>query len=236
MPDTIVIDQVFNRQIALFNPGEHQNRVTILGAGATGSFTALALAKLGFTDIHIWDGDTVEWHNVPNQLHRVSDTGTSKVIATAEIVKSFCDGLGDISPTITTHDQMFEEGDKITHGIVVCAADTMSARELFWSKIKNNLKVDLYLDPRVGGQTFHLYSIIPHNPEHITIYESSLHSDEEGSEVPCGERATCDMSFLVASRIVRAIRRFAVSQIVEPFNIENAVTMELMSVVQPEGV
>lgn len=234
--DAAVIGEIFSRQIALFNPDEHQCRVTILGAGATGSFTALALAKLGFKDIHIWDGDTVERHNVPNQLHRWSDMGSSKVDATKAIVASFCDGLDEVTPMITTHNQMFEEEDELTYGIVVCAADSMEARELFWRKIKGSLKVDLYLDPRVGGQLFHLYSIIPHNPEHIEIYEASLHSDEEGSEVPCGERATCDMSFLVASRVTRAIRRFVVSQIVEPFNMESAITLEVVSVVTPEGV
>jgi len=159
--DAVVIGEVFSRQIALFNPNEHQCRVTILGVGATGSFTTLALAKLGFKDIHIWDGDTVEQHNVPNQLHRWCDTGLPKVEATKAIVASFCDGLDEVNPVITTHNQMFGEEDKLPHGIVVCAADTMEARQLFWSEIKDNLKVDLYLDPRVGGA---VVSFVQHHP------------------------------------------------------------------------
>lgn len=228
--NALVAGTVFSRQLALFDPESHQVPVTILGAGATGSFTALALAKLGIKDIHIWDGDTVEWHNVPNQLHRWGDIGEHKVEATSEIVQDFCRGLDLIEPSIHTHGKMFEEEDSLGHGIVVCAADTMKARNLFWSKIKNNIRIDLYIDPRVGGQSFHLYSIDPTSPEHQELYEASLYTDEEASPVPCGERATCDMSFLVASRVVRAIRRYAVSQIIETLNIESAVNLEVVRV------
>lgn len=230
MTTELVTGDIFSRQMALFDPDNHQVRVTILGAGATGSFVALALAKLGVKDIHIWDQDTVEWHNVPNQLHRWSDTGKSKVEATAEIVEQFCQGLDEIEPKMTLHNKMFEPEDSLTHGIVVCAADSMEARQLFWEKIKGNLKIDLYIDPRVGGQIFHLYCIEPVNPEHQELYEASLHTDEEASNIPCGERATCDMSFLVASRVVRAIRRYAVSSIVESYNIEYATNLDVMRV------
>lgn len=230
-----LVEEVFKRQSALFDPQNHQVPVTILGAGATGSFTALALAKLGFKDIRLWDADTVEVHNVPNQLHRWGDCGKSKVQATAEIIQMFCEGLDEVEPVITTHAKMFEAEDGIGSGVVVCAADKMDARKLFWDKVKGNVNIPLYLDPRVSGQIFHLYSIEPFNPAHIEVYEASLHSDEEGDEVPCGERATCDMSFLVASRVARAIRRYAVSTIVEPFNIEDARILQVIQACPTEG-
>ena len=91
--------------------------------------------------------------------------------------------------------------------------------------------VSLYIDPRVGGQKFHLYCIQPCSPSQQTLYESSLYyTDEEADEIACGERATCDMSFLIASRIVRAIRRFIVSKIVEPYNIEDTISYEAIRV------
>ena len=42
--------------------------VTVIGAGATGSFITLALAKMGVRHITVYDDDTVEEHNLPNQF------------------------------------------------------------------------------------------------------------------------------------------------------------------------
>jgi len=47
--------------------GFNQKRVDIIGAGATGSHVVMLLAILGFTNIHVWDFDRVEAHNLANQ-------------------------------------------------------------------------------------------------------------------------------------------------------------------------
>ena len=46
----------------------NHNRIAILGCGAIGSFTAMSLAKMGFLNFEIYDFDTVEEHNLPNQF------------------------------------------------------------------------------------------------------------------------------------------------------------------------
>jgi tRNA A37 threonylcarbamoyladenosine dehydratase len=55
------------RHAELFDPHTFNTPVTIIGAGATGSWLAIALAKLGIDNISIWDFDKVEEHNIPNQ-------------------------------------------------------------------------------------------------------------------------------------------------------------------------
>ncbi|MHA2064451.1 MAG: ThiF family adenylyltransferase [Candidatus Thorarchaeota archaeon] len=217
-------DNVYLRQTDLFDPSKHQERIIILGAGQTGSFTAFGLAKLGVKNIEIWDADAVEPHNCPNQLHRWSDLGDAKVRATSKIIHSFCDGMDEEPPNIVARDEMYE-GQAPLKGLVICAADSMEARTLFWEKVKMNLMVPLYIDPRLGGQSLHLYCMVPHDPDHIKIYEGSLYTDEEGDEIPCGSRATSDMGFLIAARIVRAVRRFLACGIVEPLLVEDASTM-----------
>src|SRR5690554_7355564 len=46
----------------------------------------LQLAKLGITNITVWDFDVVEEHNVPNQLFGLNDIGKPKVEALKQIV------------------------------------------------------------------------------------------------------------------------------------------------------
>ena len=47
------------RHMELFNPEKFTLPVHIIGAGATGSWLALSLAKLGITNITVWDFDVV---------------------------------------------------------------------------------------------------------------------------------------------------------------------------------
>ena len=42
--------------------------IHIIGCGATGSWVALMLAKMGISNITCWDFDKVEEHNLPNQF------------------------------------------------------------------------------------------------------------------------------------------------------------------------
>ena len=91
--------------------------VTIIGAGAVGSFTCLTLAKMGVMNITVYDGDTVEEHNLPNQWYRPRDLGRQKVDALAEIIHEFTD------VTLTTHPRNYTH--EPLSGIVICCVDSM---------------------------------------------------------------------------------------------------------------
>ena len=60
----------FSRQYRIYNPEKSNLDITIIGAGSTGSFTALNLAKMGIKKIKGIDFDIVEAHNLPNQFFR----------------------------------------------------------------------------------------------------------------------------------------------------------------------
>ena len=79
----------FHRQLDLLDLKLSSTPITIIGAGATGSFTALTLAKMGFSELTVFDFDTVEEHNLPNQFYRTSDLGKPKVLALQEIIRDF---------------------------------------------------------------------------------------------------------------------------------------------------
>ena len=59
------------RQKRLFNPEEQSTEIIIVGAGSTGSFVSLNLAKMGMNKIKVIDFDIVEDHNIPNQFFRI---------------------------------------------------------------------------------------------------------------------------------------------------------------------
>jgi len=59
----------FLRQLDIADPSQFRDKpVTVIGAGGIGAATVVALAKTGFENITVYDFDTVEEHNLPNQL------------------------------------------------------------------------------------------------------------------------------------------------------------------------
>ncbi|TAL64474.1 MAG: ThiF family adenylyltransferase [Bacteroidetes bacterium] len=89
--------EAFNRQQLAFGKSLIQDfsklKITIIGAGATGSSTALLLTRLGIGEIVLIDKDTIQESNL-NRLHgaKLSDVGAYKVDVLKQYIKDI--GLG----------------------------------------------------------------------------------------------------------------------------------------------
>ena len=82
----------FHRQLDVLDvPRLARTPITVIGAGAVGSFTVLALAKCGAEKITVWDDDSIESHNLPNQWYRLADLGRPKVQALKALIAQTCD-------------------------------------------------------------------------------------------------------------------------------------------------
>ena len=62
--------------------------VTIVGCGATGSHACEQIARMGFNDVILWDFDTVDAHNITNQMFKQEDIDKAKVTACAEMMNA----------------------------------------------------------------------------------------------------------------------------------------------------
>ena len=80
------MDERHSRQAGLVDMKIFECPITVVGAGGIGSFTTLALAKIGFTDIRVFDDDRIEIHNLGNQFYRRKDLNKPKVEALRDIV------------------------------------------------------------------------------------------------------------------------------------------------------
>ena len=83
-----------SRHISVFNPASVKNDIHIIGVGATGSFVAMQIARMGVPVLNIYDFDDVEIHNIPNQYYDTEDIGKLKIDALDE-------KLHKINPDIT---------------------------------------------------------------------------------------------------------------------------------------
>lgn len=188
------------RQLDWFDPSQTDASVTVVGAGGIGSFTALALAKLGVQEITLVDFDRVEGHNLPNQLFAMDQLGEPKVEAVASSVRAYT----GTEPRAL--DQRLQDGLPVSE-VVVSALDSMAGRAALWEALRGELGCKRLVDGRLAGENVVVYSAAPHDPEDVEGYEATLHPDDEGIEMPCTRRSIIDVGFAVASLITRAVRR-----------------------------
>lgn len=193
----------FLRQLGIFDPTEHPAAVTIVGAGGIGGPAALQLAKLGLHNIRVFDFDTVEEHNQPNQIFGTESIGKEKVSELQRLVKPLTDVTIDgINHRITP------DSKEELRGIVISAVDSMEARKIILEKTRYNPQVQLLIDGRIGGETIRIYTLNPLDAEQVDKYVETLVPDSEAAELPCTERAVVDVGFFIGALITRAVRRY----------------------------
>jgi hypothetical protein len=184
--------------------------VTIIGCGGIGSPTTLALAKMGVQDIKLVDFDTIENHNLPNQIYQLRHVGMPKVEALGQIIQAFT----GITPTL--HNSKVDTIDRL-EGVVISGVDSMASRYDIWKMVRYKPQVSLYIDARMGAEVTRIYSIQPVNPVDVVVYEATLRPDEEIEELPCTARAIIYNVFMIASLIANQVKKFARG---EPINKE----------------
>lgn len=216
-------DNRFLRQLGIVTPRDldRLGSVTIIGAGGIGSPTALALAKMGVEQIHVFDHDMVENHNLPNQMFRLADLGSPKVTALAAVL----DELTGVQPLTVPNDFT---GQELLSGVVVAAVDSMATRKMIWEAVKKSPGVFAFLDGRLGAETLRVYTVEPAREGHIDFYEANLYPDEEVHQAPCTERATIYTGFVIAGFIAGQIKKLARH---EPYHREIMFDLVTMSII-----
>ena len=155
--------------------------VTVIGCGAVGSFTVLTLAKMGVGDITVYDGDTVEEHNLPNQWFKPDHLGMNKTDALWDIIHDFT----GVELKANAHHYDHET----LRGIVICCVDTMDTRLKIWREVKK-YEPELYLDTRMGAEVGKVLVVHPSLPASCRKYEEELYPSTEALQAPCTAKAT----------------------------------------------
>jgi len=181
-----------SRHKELFNPENFKLPITIIGAGATGSWLTLMLAKLGITDITVWDFDIVEEHNIANQAYRTTNFSSNEE---TDIKRDKVKALGEIVYETIGDFIIKEIPKKFTnqrlHGIVFLMVDSMAERKRIWeNSIKLKPAVQLLIEPRMGLDLGRIYNVNPCDPKHIKEYENTYYTDDETELSACGNSKT----------------------------------------------
>jgi molybdopterin/thiamine biosynthesis adenylyltransferase len=193
------------RQQAIVNQDKlAELRIAIIGAGSIGSFTALALTKMGCEHLTLWDKDTVELHNVSNQFFNRDSIGIPKVVATSQECQRYTPKNVDI---MYYHE--FYEGQKLDNfDVVIVLTDNIEGRKAAFEASKASPKVTLYIDGRMGGELFRTFCFNPKIAELAVEYYNDYIDGVQNEELPCTARTIVYNVMMVSSVIASFVKKF----------------------------
>lgn len=199
-----LLNENLTRQLDIIPVEVLGEKITVIGAGAIGSFTVLSLAKMGFSDITVIDFDSIEEHNLNSQFYRFSDVRSKKVEALRSLVKDFT------GTDIVAKDERYERG--IFPGIVVSAVDSMEVRKKIWTNHKKQSPfTKAIIDPRMGAETALLYVMCPMDEKDISSYEKTLYSDESAVQERCTAKAVMYTACMLSGLVAKAVKDVVVT-------------------------
>ncbi len=165
----------FSRQQEIFNPELlRPHQVSVIGLGSVGSAIALILSQIGAEKIFCYDNGIVYEESVPSQFFRHCDVGKKKTEAMDAIIRKLAGfGIKMFDHNVASREQFGK--------IVFQCTDTIASRREIWAKsgIKYNPFIKIFIDVRLGPESFRIYVLDPCNRDHITYYEKSLAQEEK---------------------------------------------------------
>lgn len=142
-----------SKSYEFFQPEKYDGRIHIIGCGSVGSTLAENLARCGVTKMTLWDFDTVESHNIVNQMFSQEHIGKLKVEALADI-------LVDINPYIKDELELQPKGwqGKLLSGYIFLCVDSIELRREFVEKHMDSPYVKAVFDFRTLLESAHHYA------------------------------------------------------------------------------
>lgn len=137
--------------------------VTVVGAGSIGSWLCIFLTRAG-VNVHLYDDDTVEIHNLGGQLMLQETLDMPKV----EAVKLTCERLG-ATGTVDTYKVKMKEG-MCTTGEVFSCVDSMKSRRIIFNQFMKS-ESELLIDGGILIEDWDVKTVIKPN---VDNYEESI--------------------------------------------------------------
>jgi len=208
-------NKTYARQLDIVRPDELEFPIWVIGAGGIGSWTTLALTKMGCQDITVFDFDTVEEKNTPAQYYSPEDMGKFKVDALKDkILKETGFSIKTIKNKF--YDEIPEEYAKI----IICGVDSIEERRKVWETFMKDIpfKFDLYIDVRMAGDLIRILLASPLSSHSIHNYIKTLDPNKKPYQAPCTERSVVYNVFMCGGLVANLVKKYAKKEEI-PFNI-----------------
>ena len=195
----LLTNQHLTRQMDLIPVETLGEQINVIGCGAIGGFTVLALVKMGFCNVTVFDDDKVEIENMSAQFFRFKDIGKNKAEALADLVHEFTNVKIEAIP------KRYEGGT--LPGIVISAVDSMKSRKLIWDNHCGMSPATKYIiDPRMAAEMALMYVMNPMSEKDDESYKNTLYTDEKSVHERCTGKSTMYTVLSISGLVCKAVK------------------------------
>lgn len=187
------------RQMDFFDPFQVTERVHVIGLGAIGSHVAEQLTRMGISNLTLWDFDTVDEHNIPNQLYDMFDVGLPKV----DCLKRH---LENINPEIRIVKRHRWEPGIALNGYIFMCVDSIDVRQQITDEAMYSPTVKGIFDFRMRLTDAQHYAGVPGNKVEMENFRASMDFTQEEAKAAtpvsaCGS----SLAVLPTIRVITAV-------------------------------
>lgn len=178
-----------------FQPEKCKDRIHIIGCGAVGSTVAELLCRFGLTKITLYDFDTVESHNIANQMYKTTDIGKPKVQALG-------DYLLEINPEMADDLRIEPEGysKQRLSGFVFLCVDNIDLRREIATAHKTNPYIKAMFDFRIRLEDGQHYAADWKNPKMVENFLATMNFTHEEAQKET-QVSACNIELSVAPTV-----------------------------------
>lgn len=191
----------------------HPVSAIIGGAGGIGSWLTLFLARQGH-DLHVYDFDNVEQHNIGGQLYNVDSILQSKVDAISEICRVFA------GHRVSTYNEKYGK-DSIADSVMFSCFDNMEARQVMFDnwiaaqreRLPSGMPLQkdcIFIDGRLNAETAEFFCVT--DEESAQKWRESWFPDFKVEDAPCAYKATSHCAAILAGMMTAALNNFIANQ------------------------
>jgi molybdopterin/thiamine biosynthesis adenylyltransferase len=184
-----------NKSYEFFKPEMCDGKLHIIGCGSVGSVVSELLIRLGLTNLVLYDFDTVEAHNIANQLFRDKDIGSQKTQALKDI-------LVEINPYAEKDIKTSQQGYKSQplSGYVFLCLDNIDTRREIVKQSMGNDYIKVMFDFRMRLEDGVHYAADWANKEMVQLFLNSMNytHEEAVAETPM---SACNIPLSVAPAV-----------------------------------
>ncbi len=176
-----------SKHISFFDPVTNEEQIHIIGLGAIGSNLAHQLTRLGFDNLHLYDFDGIEDHNITNQMFNQEDIGMSKIVGVHKHLE-----LINPNIKITKYSQGWTPKTELRGYIFLCL-DSIELRKKVVESLMYNSAVRFVMDMRIGLSEGQMYASAWKEFEHRERLISTMQFKDDSVIVPvsaCGTQLT----------------------------------------------
>ena len=182
-----------SKSFEFFDPATLKGRIHIIGCGSVGSTVAELLARFGIEEFVLYDFDTVEPHNLVNQMFTTKHLYRPKTECVAEMLK-------EINPDVKIRIEPEGWKDQILDGYVFLAVDNIELRKEIAEANKYNTYVKAMFDFRTGLTDAQHYAADWTDMKSKKAFLSTMDFTHEEAKVTT-QMSACQVSMCVAPTV-----------------------------------